>query len=411
MDAPVTEWPADKVERWPIERPKAYGKNARTHSDEQVEQIAESIRAFGFTMPLLADEKDELIAGHGRLAGAKLAGLAEVPIMVARGWTDKQIKAYRIADNQLALNAGWDYKLLAAELEGLPDMADLMGFSEADLRRIGAFGGTAGNTDPDEAPPLPEEPVTKPGDLYTLGTHRLLCGDSTNTDDVARLLGEVVPNLMVTDPPYGVAYNADWRNHALRTDGTPYTGRAIGKVKNDERADWREAWALFPGNIAYVWHGGLHAGEVLESLAACGFAPRAQIIWAKSAMVISRGDYHWQHEPCWYAVKKKGNWKGDRSQTTLWTIDHRKSETGHSTQKPVECMRRPMVNSASAGQAVYDPFCGSGTTIIAAEMESRAAMCMEIDPAYCDVAVKRWEDFTGLKATVVPGDVSPPLQS
>jgi DNA modification methylase len=216
---------------------------------------------------------------------------------------------------------------------------------------------------------------------------------------VARLLGPVKPNLMVTDPPYGVEYDADWRNRADRANGKPYgASAAIGLVTNDERLDWREAYALFPGQIAYVWHAGRHASEVQRSLEAATFAIRCQIVWAKTRFVISRGDYHWQHEPCWYAVRQKGHWTGDRSQSTLWEIDHQKSETGHSTQKPVECMRRPIVNNSSVGQAVYDPFVGSGTTMIAAEMEGRAAFCMEISEAYVDVAVNRWESFTGEKA-------------
>ena len=206
---------------------------------------------------------------------------------------------------------------------------------------------------------------------------------------------------MVTDPPYGVEYDADWRNKAFRSDGSVIGDRAVGKVENDDKADWREAWALFPGEVAYVWHAGSMAHIVAESLLACDFNIRAQIIWSKSQFVIGRGDYHPHHEPCWYAVKKtgKGHWNGDRKQSTIWNIDKpKKSETGHSTQKPVECMRRPIVNNSSPGQAVYEPFCGSGTTLIACEMEGRACHAIELNPAYIDVIVKRWEDFTGEKA-------------
>jgi DNA modification methylase len=363
------KWPADAVQRVAVSALVPYAANARTHSASQIGQIAASIRQWGFTMPVL----------------------------VAKGWTDKQIRAYRLADNQLALNAAWDVKLLAAELGELVDMAELIGFSDDELLAI--LGGRQGLTDPDEAPPLPEEPVTRRGDLWICGNHRILCGDATSAEDVARLLGPVKPNLMVTDPPYGVEYDADWRNRADRANGKPYgASAAIGLVTNDERLDWREAYALFPGQIAYVWHAGRHASEVQRSLEAATFAIRCQIVWAKTRFVISRGDYHWQHEPCWYAVRQKGHWTGDRSQSTLWEIDHQKSETGHSTQKPVECMRRPIVNNSSVGQAVYDPFVGSGTTMIAAEMEGRAAFCMEISEAYVDVAVNRWESFTGEKA-------------
>jgi DNA modification methylase len=214
---------------------------------------------------------------------------------------------------------------------------------------------------------------------------------------------------MVTDPPYGVSYDPDWRNHAARHSsrmGNRAIGAgAIGKVTNDTRADWREAWALFPGDVYYVWHSALHAGEVEASLLASGFVVRSQIIWDKTRLVIGRGDYHWQHEPCWYGVRKgkAGHWAGNRSQTTIWAIGHLKSETGHSTQKPVECMRRPIENNSSPGQSVYEPFCGSGTTIIAAAMTGRACHAIELSPAYVDVGVKRWQDFTGEDA-VLDGD-------
>jgi DNA modification methylase len=200
---------------------------------------------------------------------------------------------------------------------------------------------------------------------------------------------------MVTDPPYGVAYDPTWRHRA----GVNKSART-GKVRNDQKADWREAWALFPGAIGYVWHGALHATTVAESLTKQGFTIRAQIIWAKERLVIGRGDYHWQHEPCWYAVRSKGNWTGDRKQTTLWTISSKGQDTDtvHGTQKPVECMRRPILNNSCAGELVYDPFLGSGTTLIAAQTSGRTCVALEIDPAYVDVAVRRWQSFTGKQA-------------
>lgn len=206
---------------------------------------------------------------------------------------------------------------------------------------------------------------------------------------------------MVTDPPYGVEYDADWRNNALRADGTPIAGRAVGKVLNDDRADWREAWALFPGEVAYVWHAGAYSNVVADSLVACGYKLYALIVWGKNQMAIGRGHYHHKHEPCWYAVKKggTGHWQGDRKQTTLWEIDKpTKSETGHSTQKPVECMRKPIENNSAPGDSVYEPFSGSGTTIIAAEQTGRICYAMELSPAYVDVAVRRWQQFTGKRA-------------
>jgi DNA modification methylase len=210
---------------------------------------------------------------------------------------------------------------------------------------------------------------------------------------------------MVTDPPYGVEYDADWRNQRFRADGSPIGARAIGPVTNDHRSDWREAWALFPGDVAYVWHAGLRARQVVESLEAESFAMRAQIIWAKSRFVVGRGDYHFQHEPCWYAVRNggKGHWAVGRDQTTLWEISHQKSETGHSAQKPVECMRRPIENNSSPGQAVYDPFVGSGTSIIAAEQTWRSCLAIEISAVYCDVSLSRWQNFTGQRA-ILEGD-------
>lgn len=191
---------------------------------------------------------------------------------------------------------------------------------------------------------------------------RIICGDSTKAEDVEKVLNGVKPHLMVTDPPYGVVYDAEWRNKALRADGSPVGASATGKVLNDDKADWTESWVLFPGEVAYIWHAGRHASEVQRSLEAAGFAMRCQIIWAKNNIAIGRGDYHWQHEPCWYAVREKGkgHWCGARDQSTLWKIDKpQKSETGHSTQKPIECMRRPIVNNSSPGQAVYEPFSGS----------------------------------------------------
>jgi DNA modification methylase len=224
---------------------------------------------------------------------------------------------------------------------------------------------------------------------------------------VSKLLGSVKPHLMVTDPPYGVEYDANWRNDAVQAGGgkgAP-SGRAVGKVLNDDVADWRDAWALFPGDTCYIWHAAVRCGEVEASLEAVGFGVRSQIIWAKSHLAIGRGNYHWQHEPCWYAVRKKSgataHWQGDRTQSTLWKIDKpQKSETGHSTQKPIECMRRPITNNSSPGQAVYEPFSGSGTTIIAAEMTGRHCYAIELNPPYVDVAVLRWEQFTGQEAVL-----------
>jgi DNA modification methylase len=396
-------WPADAVERRPVDSLTPYAHNARTHSPEQVAQIAASIKEWGWTVPVLIDEAGGLIAGHGRVLAAKSLGLAELPVMVARGWSEAQKRAYVLADNKLALNAGWDDALLKIELgdlKGLGFDLALTGFGDLELGSIFA-DKTAGLTDPDEAPEAPGDFVTVFGDVWLLGSHRLVCGDSTSAESVALALNGVKPHLCVTDPPYGVEYDADWRNQRFRADGSPIAGRAIGLVKNDDQADWREVFALFPGDVIYSWHAGLRANSAFDSLVASGFQIRAQIIWAKQQFAIGRGDYHFQHEPCWYAVRKgkTGHWASDRKQTTLWQIDKpKKSDTGHSTQKPVECMKRPIENNSSPGQAVYEPFSGSGTTIIAGEMTGRAVHAIELSPAYVDVAVTRWQNFTGKTA-------------
>ncbi len=398
----IKSWPADHVERRPIETLIPYASNARTHSDEQVAQIAASMREWGWTNPILIDDAGMIIAGHGRVMAARKLGLKDAPVMVASGWTEAQKKAYVLADNQLALNAGWNAELLVTEIKGLDELGfdlTLLGFGD-----LGALlaDKTEGLTDPDDVPEVPVDPVTVLGDVWLLGKHRLVCGDSTTVETVDACLNGVKPHLMVTDPPYGVEYDADWRNKAMRADGSAVGGRAIGKVENDDKADWSEAWALFPGDVAYVWHAGNMAHTVAESLIRNGLHIRAQIIWNKSNMVISRGDYHPKHEPCWYAVRKgkPGHYDGGRKQTTVWDINKpQKSETGHSTQKPVECMKRPIENNSSPGQAVYEPFSGSGTTIIAGEMTGRSIHAIELSPAYVDVAIKRWQDFTGQQAT------------
>jgi DNA modification methylase len=375
-----------------------YSRNARTHSEAQVALIAGSIREYGFTNPVLVDGENGIIAGHGRVMAARKLGLAQVPVIELAHLIEAQKRAYILADNKLAEQAGWDRDLLALELGDLQDMAvDLLslGFDAAELDALLRSGETAERED--DIPPVPALPVSQPGDLWLLGNHRLICGDATDAATVAKVLNGVRPHLLVSDPPYGVEYDPAWRNEV----GAAKT-RRVGKVLNDHRADWREAWALFPGDVAYVWHGALHATTVAESLVACGFTIRSQIIWAKERLVLSRGDYHWQHEPCWYAVRQKatGHWSGDRKQTTLWTIPSRDQDTTtvHGTQKPVECMRRPMLNNSSPGQAVYEPFSGSGSCIIAAETCGRQCHAVELDPAYVDVAVERWQAFTGQEA-------------
>ena len=391
------------VELRPLDAVRPYANNPR-QNDDAVEAVAESIRRFGFRQPIVVDADGVIVAGHTRFRAAQRLGLATVPVHVATDLTPDEVRAYRLADNKTAELASWDDAMLSIELDALRGAGidwTLLGFDEEELAKLLAPAGTEGLTDPDAVPEKPADPITKPGDLWLLGKHRLLCGDSTSATDVARLLDGAVPALMVTDPPYGVEYDPEWRMDAGLTGNTA----RMGKVMNDDRADWTEAWKLFPGDVAYVYHAGVFASTVQQSLERAGFAIRAQIIWAKDRLALSRGDYHWQHEPCWYAVREggKGHRTDDRTQTTLWSIPARDDAGhGHGTQKPVECMERPVRNHLA--DTVYEPFAGSGTTVIACERTGRTCMAMELDPGYCDVVVRRWEDFTGRKAERVQAE-------
>lgn len=375
---------------------KPYPHNPR-NNQAAIASVTQSIKAYGFQQPIVVDKAHTVIAGHTRLQAAQQLGLKEIPVMIADHLSEQQAKAYRIADNRTHEFSEWDSTLLNIELEGLGEL--YTGFDPFDL-------DTDILGDEDDCPEPDDEaaPVSQSGTLWHLGKHRLLCGDSTNPSHVKQLLAGQTPHLMVTDPPYGVNYDANWRNEAARTSealGNRVGAGAIGVVSNDHQADWSKAWALFPGDVAYVWHAGALGHIVATSLLQAGFDIRAQIIWAKNHFAISRGNYHWQHEPCYYVVKQgaPSHFIGDRKQTTLWAIDKPlASETGHSTQKPVACMQKPIENNSLAGAIVYDPFLGSGTTMIAAENTGRVCYGIELDPAYCDVSVKRWEAYTGKQA-------------
>jgi DNA modification methylase len=393
------------VEPWPLARLIPYARNPRKN-DAAVDRMCAAIREFGFRIPVVARSDGTVIDGHLRLKAAQRLGLADVPVALADDLSEAQIKAFRLLANRSAAWAEWDDELLALELHDLQglgyDLA-LTGFDAGELKSVMEDGPATGLTGEDAIPAPPAEPVSRPGDLWVLGPHRLLCGDATIATGIERLLAGSTPHLLVSDPPYGVEYDPAWRNAA----GVSTTKRT-GKVANDDRADWREAWALFPGDVAYVWHAAIHATTVVESLNACGFDIRAQIVWSKNRFALGRGDYHWQHEPCWYAVRKgtKSHWQGARDQSTLWSIAPAGAEdtaTAHGTQKPVEAMRRPIVNNSERGDLIYEPFCGSGTTLIAAETVGRSCLAMELDPAYCDVIVERWQAFTG-KAVVLKAD-------
>ena len=293
---------------------------------------------------------------------------------------------------------GW---LSPEALENVADGLDLSAFWSTDEFATLFADTNKGQTD-ENAVVEPGETDVVHGELFVLGPHRLLCGDATSAGDVTRLLASAAPLLMATDPPYGVNYDPAWRHRV-----NPNQRTAVGRVMNDDRADWSAAWKLFPGSVAYTWHAGLNAASVAADLEAAGFKIRSQIIWRKQHFALSRGDYHWGHEPAWYAVRGKGQWRGDRCQTTVWDVANLNpmggtraddnAVTGHGTQKPVRLFEIPISNHTVAGDAIYDPFCGSGTAIIAAEKLGRTCIAMEIDPKYVQAAVTRWEAFTGQK--------------
>jgi len=349
-----------------------------------------------------------VVDGHLRWKAALKLGIQEVPVILCDEWSEAQVKAFRLLVNRSVNWADWDVELVAlemAELKGLDFDLNLTGFDAIEIDEF-RFG------DPERLeesfPETPNEVITRPGELWLCGPHRVLCGDATSPEVVARLVGLAPPKLMVTDPPYGVSLDPTWRERA----GLGRV-RQRGVVANDDRAEWSQAYRLFAGDVAYVWHAGVHAAEVAAGLASAGLRIRAQIIWGKQHFALSRGDYHWQHEPCWYAVREgqPSNWCGDRTQSTLWQVEnlnpfggsHEEEATGHGTQKPVELMRRPILNHTVRGDVVYDPFLGSGTTLIAAEVTERVCYGLDIDLGYVDLTVARWQKLTG-KPAVLEGD-------
>jgi len=328
-----------QIETWPLDRLRPCARNAKIHGTDQVANIAASMAKFGGTVPCTVADDGELIAGHGRVLAAAMLGLKDVPVIRLSHLDEADRRAYRIADNKLTQLGEWDEAMLRDEIAGLLaedfDLS-LLGIADEDLDALlrdpdQVEGGAVEGEDD-----IPEPPVTLvsvAGDLWQLGSHRLICGDSTSADVVGQLLGDVKPQLIMTVPPYGVEYNPSWRNQV----GAAETKRTV-RVLNDDRADWRKAWALFRGDVACVRHGALPAAEVADSLMAAGFNVLSQFIWAKDRLVLNRGDYHWQHELCWYAVKKtgKGHWAGDRKQTMLWHISGKDQDTAavHGTQTP-----------------------------------------------------------------------------
>ena len=373
-------------------------RNPNKHGDKQIALLAKIIRNQGWRNPIVVSaDSGFIVAGHGRLMAAKVLNVEQVPVDYQPFDNEAEEYAHLIADNRIAELAEADKSELAKLVRELEDKIDLdlTGFDAPSIEELLATKEESQvDAEPktDKAAELQVKWKTEKGQLWKLGEHRLLCGDSTNAKDVERVLGDDKADIMVTDPPYGVNYDPSWRAEA----GMTVNENKLGKVQNDDIADWTPAWQLFDGDVCYVYHAGAKAGTVQQSLEDSGFNIRSQIIWSKDKMALSRGDYHWQHEPCWYGVRdgKKGNRTEDRTQTTVWQIAAREdSGHGHGTQKPVECMARPIRNHHCS--TVYEPFSGSGTTIIACEQLDKKCRAIEIDPNYVAVALERYVDATG----------------
>jgi DNA modification methylase len=378
-----------------------YAKNSRTHSDAQVAQIAASIKEFGWTNPILIDGTKGIIAGHGRLMAARKLGYSKVPVIELKDMTESQKKAYVIADNQLAMNAGWDIDLLKIEVADLQEDGfdlELLGFDNKMLDSLLEPEVKDGLTDEDAVPELPKEPKTKLGDIYILGEHRLMCGDSTSIEAVEKLTDGLV-DILVTDPPYNVNYEGATKDKL--------------KIMNDSMDDeqfrqfLRDAFVaadavMKQGAVYYIWHADSEGYNFRGACRDAGWKVRQTLIWAKDSMVMGRQDYHWKHEPCLYGWKEGAAhlWAADRKQTTIIECKKPRVNDIHPTMKPVELMEYQILNNTKGQDVVLDLFGGSGSTLIACEKTGRKARLMELDPKYCDVIVKRWEDFTGKQAVL-----------
>lgn len=379
-----------------------YARNSRTHSDAQVAQIAASISEFGWTNPVIVDGSNGIIAGHGRVLAARKLGLDTVPCIEVAHMSEAQKRAYVIADNKLALNAGWDDELLKVEFSDL--MAEgfdisVIGFDELEIDALLGVEASEGLTDEDEVPEAPAQPVTVLGDVWLMGKHRLMCGDSTSIADMERLTGEALVDMWLTDPPYNVHYEGKTKD-AL-------------KIQNDAMGDdqfrqfLRDAYVaadtrMKPGAVFYIWHADSEGYNFRGAAQDAGWKVRQCLIWKKQTLVMGRQDYHWKHEPCLYGWKDGSShlWAADRKQTTILEFDRPSRNGEHLTMKPVALFEYQMLNNTKGGDIVLDSFGGSGTTLIAAEKNGRFSRLMELDPKYCDVIVKRWQEFTGKQATL-----------
>jgi DNA modification methylase len=441
--------PTRTLDQVPIDQLRPDPANPRRISEEELDALERSLRRFGFVEPVIARREDAtVVGGHQRLLAARRLGLTSVPVI----WLDLGAEQARLLG--LALNkisGSWDEALLArllAELQAVPNLdLSLSGFDEDEVKELLRSLEVRERRERQEAFDLDEAleearraPRTKPGDLWQLGEHRLLCGDATNPELVARLLNGAEPTLLNTDPPYGVSLDGSWRDGVynalgsaeptyLRMDGQADAedatransgahGRARGhrhtSISGDTRVDWSEAFALVPSlKVVYEWHAGVHAAEVAEGLERIGFEIVTQVIWDKGLFAIGRSWYHWSHEPCWVARKRgaKVPFRGSRDQATIWRAPSPKmimsgsseAKEDHPTQKPLVLFETPIQNHLKAGEGVYDPFLGSGTCLIAAERQSVRCYAMEIDPLYVEVALRRWERFSGQIAVRLDG--------
>lgn len=371
-----------------------YVRNARTHSEAQVSQIAASIREFGFLSPILVAEDNTILAGHGRLAAALKLGLKKVPCVKENHLTETQKRAYIIADNKLSLNAGWDSELLAvelSELEGADFNVDLLGFDEAELSSIFDADKDVNEDDFDVEKELEEPCFSKTGDMWTLGRHRIICGDATKLETYKTLLENTKVNLVVTDPPYNVNYEG-----------------AAGKIKNDNMENDKFYQFLFNSFVnmeqamaddasIYVFHADTEGLNFRKAFQDAGFYLSGCCIWKKPSLVLGRSPYQWQHEPCLYGWKKKGKhkWYAGRKETSVWEFEKSKKNADHPTMKPIALLAYPIKNSSMTNSLVLDPFAGSGSTLIACEQTGRICYAIELDEKYCDVIVKRYIEQVG----------------
>lgn len=435
--------PADQVERWDITKLVPYARNSRTHSDEQISQLAASIKEWGWTTPVLVDEDGSIIAGHGRTLAAQRLKMTEVPVMVAKGWSDAKKRAYVIADNKLAMNAGWDESMLNLELGELKDMGfdiSLIGFGKNELSELMAEEPTEGLTDENEVPEVKEKPKSQRGDVWLLGEHRLMCGDSTQADDLAKLMDGDKADLVWTDPPYNVDMTG--KNEYLASVGKARKDTENFGIQNDKmsaqefRTFMQSVYERYfenmrEGAVIYVAHPEHERIIFVESMLKAGIKLSEVLIWVKQSGTLSRQDFNWKHEPILYGWKegaghyfckdftlttvidddldidklKKDEMVAmlkqikEQMPTTVIRHDRPTKSDLHPTMKPVGLVQRMVEWSSMDGWIVLDLFGGSGTTMIACEKTHRKSRLMELDPKFSDVIVKRWQDFTGKKAT------------